>query len=402
MKNKSGTNSLCQIYAEAEHEKVVFWSDPVSDYRGIIAIHSTALGPAVGGTRLWKYATDEAATFDALRLSRAMSYKSALAGLPFGGGKAIIVRHDGPIDREKIFRTHGRFVDSLGGRFITAQDVGTSPDDMEYVRMETPYVAGLRTGAGDPSPMTAYGVFRALQASALHRWHSLDLTKRTIAIQGCGRTGYLLAKMLCEGGAKLLVSDIDASKVRKVVADFGATAVAHEQILGIQADILAPCALGGVLNDETIPKLKVKIIVGSANNQLLEDRHGDQLHDVDILYVPDYLANAGGIIGGCQELLGWSRQEVRQRVHKIYDTLFTILESAGSETPPFRAANQLAERKLLQHQVRTTDSEGLSSKDFSHDQRDDRPRVLDKLPSIDEHLTRRQDIRPIPFKSRKD
>ena len=366
MKNKPVTNSLCQIYAEAEHEKVVFWSDPGSDYRGVIAIHSTALGPAVGGTRLWKYASNEAATFDALRLSRAMSYKSALAGLPFGGGKAIIVGNDAVIDREKIFRAHGRFIDSLAGRFITAQDVGTDPDDMEYVRMETPYVAGLRTGAGDPSPMTAYGVFRALQASAIHRWHSLDLTKRTIAIQGCGKTGYLLAKMLYEAGAKLLVSDIDAGKVKKVVDDFGATAVAPEQIFRVQADILAPCALGGVINDETIPELKVKIVVGSANNQLLEDRHGDELHDIDILYVPDYLANAGGIIGGCEELLDWPKQEAKQRVHRIYDTLLSILESAGSATPPFRVANQFAERKLLHHKARPTASEGLSQKDFSH------------------------------------
>jgi leucine dehydrogenase len=400
MKNEPGTNSHCQIYAEAEHEKVVFWSDPVSDYRGIIAIHSTALGPAVGGTRLWKYASDEAATFDALRLSRAMSYKSALAGLPFGGGKAIIVGNDAVIDREKIFRIHGRFIDSLDGRFITAQDVGTYPDDMEYVRMETPYVAGLRTGAGDPSPMTAYGVFRALQASAIHRWDSQDLTKRTIAIQGCGKTGYLLAKMLYEAGAKLLVSDIDEGRVKKVVVDFGATAVAHGKILGVQADILAPCALGGVINDETIPELKVKIVVGSANNQLLEDRHSDELHDIDILYVPDYLANAGGIIGGCQELLGWSKQEVKQRVHRIYDTLLSILESAGSGTPPFKVANQFAERKLLDHKARPTASEGLSKKDFSHDHLNHRPGALNQPPSIDEYLTR-HDIRSIPFKSRK-
>lgn len=393
MKNKPGTNSLCQIYAEAEHEKVVFWSDPVSNYRGIIAIHSTALGPAVGGTRLWKYTSDEAATFDALRLSRAMSYKSALAGLPFGGGKAIIIANDAVIDREKVFRTHGRFVDSLAGRFITAQDVGTGPDDMEYVRMETPYVAGLRAGAGDPSPLTAYGVFRALQAAAINRWHSLDLTKRTIAIQGCGRTGYSLAKMLNEAGAKLLVSDIDAGKVKKVVDDFGATAVAPEQILGVQADILAPCALGGVINEETIPELKARIVVGSANNQLLEDRHGDELHDIDILYVPDYLANAGGIIGGCQELLGWSREETKQKVHRIYDTLLSILESAGSGTPPFRVANQFAERSLLHQKERPNASEGLSKKDFSHDH-------LNRPPSIDESLTR-HGLRSIPFNSRK-
>ena len=347
MTNISGTNNLLQIYAEAEHEKVVLWSDPESSYRGIIAIHSTVLGPAVGGTRIWNYASDEAATFDALRLSRAMSYKNALAGLPFGGGKAVILGNESTTDRERMFRAHGRFVDSLGGRFITAEDVGTSPEDMEYIRMETPYVAGLASGAGDPSPMTGYGVFRALEAAAKHRWGTLELTNRTIAIQGCGKTGYELAKRLHQAGAKLLVSDIDAGRVRKLVHDFGATAVAPDQILGVPADMLAPCALGGVINDETIPQLKVEVIVGSANNQLLEDRHGEALHEIGILYAPDYVANAGGVIHGCRELLGWTQEQTEQRVHRIYDTLINIFESADSETPPFKVANQFAERKLF-------------------------------------------------------
>ena len=348
MENIPTSNSLCQIYAEAEHEKVVLWSVPSANYRGIIAIHSTALGPAVGGTRIWNYADDQAATLDALRLSRAMSYKNALAGLPFGGGKAVIVGNGIASDREKVLRTHGRFVDSFGGRFITAQDVGTSAEDMEFIRMETPHVAGLASGAGDPSPMTAYGVFRALQAAVEHRWGSHDLTKRTIAIQGCGKTGYELAKRLYEARAKLIVSDIDANRVKKVVNDFGATAVAPDQILGVNADIFAPCALGGILNDETIPQLKVEIVIGSANNQLLEDRHGEALHDFGILYVPDYVANAGGVVHGCRELLGWSEKQTKERVHCIYDTVTNILESAGSATPPVRVANQLAERKLTQ------------------------------------------------------
>lgn len=335
------------MYAEAEHEKVVLWSDPASSYRGIIAIHSTALGPAVGGTRIWNYASDEAATFDALRLSRAMSYKNALAGLPFGGGKAVIVADGNSIDRERFFRVHGRFVHSLGGRFITAEDVGTNPDDMEYIRMETPYVAGLASGAGDPSPMTAYGVFRALQAAANQRWGSRKLTKRRIAIQGCGKTGYALASLLYESGAKLLVSDIDAGKVKRVVNDFGAIAVAPEEIVSVEADIFAPCALGEVINDETIQRLKVGIVVGSANNQLLEDRHGDALHELEVLYVPDYVANAGGIIHGCRELLGWSEKQTKKRVHRIYDTVLNILKTAGCGSPPFRVANQLAERKLF-------------------------------------------------------
>lgn len=328
---------------ETEHEKVVLWSVPSSNYRGVIAIHSTALGPAVGGTRIWNYPTDDAATLDALRLSRAMSYKNALAGVPFGGGKAVIIGNSMTLDREPVLRAHGRFVDSFGGQFITAQDVGTSPEDMEYVRMETPHVVGLASGIGDPSPTTAYGVFRALQASAKHRWGSIELTKRTIAIQGCGRTGYELGKRLHHAGAKLLVSDTDGERVRRVVEDFGATAVGPDQILSVKADILAPCALGGVINDETIPQLSVEIVVGSANNQLLEDRHGDKLHELGILYVPDYVANAGGVIHGCRELLGWPEMKTKQRVDQIYQTVIDILKSAGT---PFRVANQLAERKL--------------------------------------------------------
>lgn len=346
MKNYA-SSQLCQMYAEAEHEKVVLWSDPASSYRGIIAIHNTTLGPAVGGTRIWNYATDEAATLDALRLSRAMSYKNAMAGLPFGGGKAVIVADGNNVDREKFFRVHGQFVHSLGGRFITAEDVGTNPDDMEYIRMETPYVAGLASGAGDPSPITAYGVFRAIQAAAHHRWGSRKLTKRRIAIQGCGKTGYALAGLLYESGAKLLVSDIDMGRVERVVNDFGAIPVAPELITHVEADIFAPCALGEVINDETIQRLKVGIVVGSANNQLLEDRHGDALHELGILYVPDYVANAGGIIHGCRELLGWSEKETKERVHRIYDTVLNILATAGCGSPPFRVANQLAERKLF-------------------------------------------------------
>lgn len=330
-----------------EHEKVVLGSDPASNYRGIIAVHSTTLGPAVGGTRVWKYASDEAATFDALRLSRAMSYKNALAGLPFGGGKAVIIANNTIADREKLFRAHGRFVNSLGGQFITAEDVGTTPYDMEFIRMETPFVAGLASISGDPSPMTGFGVFRALQAAAKYRWGSDELTKRTIAIQGCGKTGYELARRLHDAGAHVVVSDVDQARVKQVVDDFGVTAVAPDQVVGVAADIFAPCALGGIINDETVPQLKVEIVVGSANNQLLEDRHGQALHERGILYVPDYVANAGGIVHGCRELLGWPEERAKQQVEKIYDTVTGILESAGSETPPFRVANELAERKLF-------------------------------------------------------
>ena len=339
--------SLCEIYAETEHEEIVLWADPTCDYRGIIAIHSTVLGPAVGGTRYRSYSSDEVASQDALRLSRAMSYKNALAGLPFGGGKAIIIDGNRTSNREKIFRAHGRFIESLGGRFITGEDVGTRPADMEYVGMETRHVAGLPGKSGDPSLMTARGVFRGLQALARHGWGSTDLQGRTVAIQGCGSTGYYLAKELHEAGAKLLVSDLDTERVRRVVDEFGATAVAPDEIVTAPADIFAPCAMGGIINDFTIPRLRVGMIAGSANNQLLESRHGEVLHEIGILYAPDYVINAGGVINGCRELLGWQQADTRRRVDGIYDTMLSILQSAQSRgMPPFRIADELAEMRL--------------------------------------------------------
>jgi len=319
------------MYAEAEHEQVMLWSDADCGYHGIIAIHSTALGPAVGGTRFWNYASDELASIDALRLSRGMSYKNAMAGLPFGGGKAVIIGDHRTSDRERIFRTHGRFVESLGGRFITAKDIGTTPADMEFVRIETRHVAGLPGKSGDPSPVTAYGVFRALQACAMHRWGSDALSGRIIAIQGCGSTGYYLAKELHKAGARLLVADVDSERVARVVEAFQATAVPPNELVGARADIFAPCAFGGIINDQTIKELKAEIIVGSANNQLLESRHGDALTESGTLYAPDYVANAGGVMNGCRELLGWDEADTRHKVSGIYDTMLDLLKQAKTE-----------------------------------------------------------------------
>jgi leucine dehydrogenase len=328
----------------SSYERVASCTD--DDYRGFIAIHSTKLGPAVGGTRFWKYENDDAAIKDLLRLARGMTYKNALAGIPFGGGKSIVLRPDGEIDREKIFRAHGRFVETFGGRYITAEDVGTSPADMEFVRVETNHVAGLLGKSGDPSPVTARGVFRALQAAAKHRWGSDDVAGKTVALQGCGNVGYHLASNLHQGGARLIVSDVDPKKVERV-KEFGALAVAPEQIYSMQADIFAPCALGGIINDETIPQLKVEIIVGGANNQLLEPRHGDELERLGILYAPDYAANAGGMISGCRELLGWEAPQSAAKVEEIYDTLLGIFRMAEAEgIPTYKAADRLAEKRL--------------------------------------------------------
>ena len=262
---------------------------------------------------------------DALRLARGMTYKNALAGLPFGGGKSIIMRDGKAADREQLFRAHGRMVNSLAGKYFTAEDVGTSPADMEYILKESAYVAGLQGRSGDPSPHTARGVFRAMQAAARHKWGSDDLAGKTVAIQGCGHVGYFLAGELARVGAKLIVADVDPAKVKRVVDEHRATAVAAEEIYSADAEIFAPCALGGVLNDQTIPRLKAKLVVGAANNQLLESRHGDLLQQRGVLYAPDYAANAGGVINGCcREMLGWDVPKTLAKTDAIYDTLLSI------------------------------------------------------------------------------
>ena len=329
------------------YERVVLGSDEAAGYRGIVVVHSTALGPAVGGTRYWSYKTEDDAVTDALRLARGMTYKNALAGLPFGGGKSIIMRDEQAMDREQLFRAHGRMVNSLAGKYFTAEDVGTSPADMEYVLQETTYVGGLQGRSGDPSPHTARGVFRAMQATAKYKWGSDDLAGKTVAIQGCGHVGYFLAGELARVGARLIVTDVDAAKVKRVVNEHRATAVEPEEIYSAAADIFAPCALGGVLNDHTIRQLKAVLVVGGANNQLLEPRHGDELERRGIIYAPDYAANAGGVINGaCRELLSWGTPETLAKTDAIYDTLLKIFALAGrKKIPTYMAADRLAEER---------------------------------------------------------
>jgi leucine dehydrogenase len=339
--------NLFETLSQTGHEQIVFCNGPESGYRGIIAIHSTALGPAVGGTRFWNYEREEEALVDALRLSRGMTYKSALAGLPFGGGKAVILGDSKKLDRYNIFRAHGRFVNSLGGRYITAEDVGTATSDMDLVHQETDYVAGLASQNDDPSPWTSRGVLRGIQAAAKYLWGSDELSGKTIALQGCGNVGYCLAKVLHEAGARLIITDVDGERVSRVVREFGAEAVSPEAIYGVGADIFAPCALGAILNDETIPKLTVKAVVGSANNQLQEARHGDELEDRGILYAPDYLVNAGGVIGGGVPMLGWDDGFAWKKVDEIFDTLLAVLKLSNDEKiPTYRAADRLAEMRL--------------------------------------------------------
>ena len=333
--------------AEMGHEQVVFCHDKASGYRGIIAIHDTTLGPALGGCRFWNYASEEAAIVDALRLSRGMTYKNAVAGLNLGGGKSVIIGDNKTTNREMLFRAHGRFVDSLGGRYVTAEDVGTTVEDMDFVHMETTHVTGIGSKSGDPSSVTAHGVFRAIQASACQQWGSDSLEGRTIAIQGLGHVGYYLAKELHLAGAKLIVTDIDAGRIKRVVDEMGATAVALDEIYRAKADVFTPCALGGILNDDTIPQLNVEIVAGAANNQLLEDRHGDALEARGILYAPDYVANAGGVINVYSELTGWSRERSLRKADEIYQTVLSVFRLA-KETgiPTYKAADRVAEQRI--------------------------------------------------------
>jgi leucine dehydrogenase len=339
--------TIDELEPGSEHELLLTCVDEEAGYRGVIAVHSTALGPAVGGARFHDYVSETEAITDALRLSRGMTYKNALAGLPLGGGKSVIIGDNRVRDRERIFRAHGRFVESLGGRYVTAEDVGTSPSDMEIVRRETRHVAGLLDRSGDPSPVTARGVLRAMQASARFRWGSDELKDRRVALQGCGHVGFHLARELHAAGARLVVTDADEMRARRVVEEFGAVAVEPRAIYSVEADIYAPCALGAVINDETIPQLKVEIVTGAANNQLLAPQHGDALEARGILYAPDYVANAGGIINGCVELLGWEPEHARRKVEAIYDTLLHIFETARAQgVPTYAAADRLAESRL--------------------------------------------------------
>lgn len=332
---------------EYNHEQLVFCSEPSCGYVGIIAIHDTTLGPALGGTRFWNYKNTDEAVVDALRLSRGMSYKAAVAGLDLGGGKSVIIGDNRRTDREALFRAHGRFVESLGGRYITAEDVGTSPLDMSYVRFETRHVTGLYGLSGDPSPITAYGVYWGMKAAAKKHWGSDDLSTRAVSVQGVGNVGYWLCSYLAKEGAKLIVTDMDTARVQRVVDEFGATAVEPDQIYVQDVDIFAPCALGAIINDETIPVLKAKVVAGGANNQLGEERHGDVLFEQGVTYAPDYVINGGGLINVYGELHQWSPDRAKQKAAEIYQTLLKIYEISSREgIPSYQAAGRLAVERV--------------------------------------------------------
>lgn len=340
---------IFDLMAERKHEQLVFWSEPELGYKGIIAVHDTTLGPALGGTRFWNYESDEAAIIDALRLARGMTYKAAVAGLNLGGGKSVIWGDNQVTDREMIFRAHGRAVESLGGRYITAEDVGTSPDDMEYIHLETEHVVGMLGRSGDPSPVTAYGVYRGIKACAAHKYGDDSLDGKHVAVQGVGHVGYYLCEDLHNEGARLTVTDIDPERVQRVVDEFGATAVEPDAIYDVDADIFAPCALGAVVNDDTIDRFKFDIIGGAANNVLANnEKHGAALDERGILYAPDYVINAGGLINVYGEIHDWSSERSMRKAGEIYATLLRIFDRAASDgVPTSIAADRVAEKRIM-------------------------------------------------------
>jgi len=328
-----------------------FKFDKATGLRAIVAIHDSRLGPALGGCRFLPYDSDDAALVDALRLARGMTYKAALAGLAHGGGKSVLIRPPGHFDRVAMFRAFGHFVEDLGGHYITAEDSGTGLEDMEIIRTVTKHVTGVGPklgGSGDPSPFTALGVRRGIEACVKIQLKKDTLEGVHVAVQGVGHVGYHLCKELHAAGAKLSVADVDPLKSERAQREFGATIVPLDQIFDIKCDVVAPCALGSALNDTTIPKLKATIVAGAANNQLAEPRHGDDLHARGILYAPDYAINAGGLVNVAQEVLGYDAKAARDKTMKIYDTIFDIAQrSLQTRAPTYKIADMIVEERLV-------------------------------------------------------
>ncbi len=339
-----------------DHEQVVFCHDAASGLKAIIAVHNTNLGPALGGCRMWPYADEAEALTDALRLSRGMTYKSALAGLAYGGGKSVIIGDPKRDKSEALFRAMGRFVDSLDGRYTVAEDVGISVPDVETMARETAHVAGVTSGgAGDPSPATAYGVFMGIKAAARHRLGVESVKGLRIAVQGVGHVGYYLCRYLAAEGAELLVADIAQDSLDRVVREFSAQVVAPDRIAAAAADIYAPCALGATINDDSLPQLQATIVAGSANNQLAEARHGAALRERGILYAPDYVINAGGVINISHEGPRYDETKAFAHVAQIHDTLLEIFRRAETaKLATSEAADRLAEERFRKPRVKAT------------------------------------------------
>lgn len=333
-----------------DYEQLVLCHDKASGLKAIIAIHDTTLGPALGGTRMWTYDTEQEAIIDALRLARGMTYKAAAASLNLGGGKTVIIGNPRTDKSEELFRAFGRYIQGLNGRYITAEDVGTTVADMDMIHMETDYVTGVSPAygsGGNPSPVTAFGVYRGMKAAAKEAWGSDSLEGKVVAVQGVGNVSYNLCRHLHEEGVKLIVTDIHPDNVERAVRDFGAKEVGVNEIFGVECDIFSPNALGATINDQTIPQLRCRVIAGAANNQLKEERHGEIIHEMGIVYAPDYVINAGGLINVADELQGYNRERALKKVEGIYDSILKVFEIAKRDgIPSFRAADRMAEERI--------------------------------------------------------
>ena len=331
------------------YEELAFYTDEATGLRALICIHDTTLGPACGGTRMWPFATEEEAILDVLRLARAMTYKSSLAGLDYGGGKAVIIGDPTTDKSEALFRAHGRFVDTLGGRYITTEDVGIVNEDVVHMRKETRFAAGLpesHGGLGGAEVITGFGIYQGARACMNAVMGSNSLEGKTVAIQGFGKVAHHYARHLRDEGARIIAADINETRIAEAVS-IGASIVAPEEIHAVECDIFSPCALGGVLNDDTIPQIKAPIVAGAANNQLEEPRHAEALAEAGILYAPDYAINPGGVITVTCEVEGKSREAAMERTGKVYDTLLDIFARAKDEgTTTAEAADRLAEDRI--------------------------------------------------------
>jgi len=334
-----------------QHEQIVFCQDHATGLKAIIAVHNTVLGPGLGGTRMWYYAHEKDAVRDALRLSRGMTYKASVAGLNLGGAKAVIIGDPKTQKSEALMRKFGRFVENLNGKYITAEDVGTTTRDMEYVNMETDHVVGLPEsmgGGGDPSPVTAYGVYMGIKSSAKQAYGNDSLSGKSVAVMGIGKVGMHLCEYLHKEGVKLYVADINEGALKYAADHFGAIIVSNDDMLNLEVDIFAPCALGGILNDNTLPKLKCQIIAGGANNQLEDEIiHGNILREKGIIYAPDFVINAGGLINVYSEYNGYVREQAMSQTENIYNTILDIYKMADVHNlNNQQAAIKLAEKRI--------------------------------------------------------
>lgn len=345
------TDKLFDYMTKYGYEQVLLFQNEDVGLRAVLAIHSTVLGPAAGGCRFWTYASDLDAVEDAMRLARGMTYKYAAAGVNLGGGKVVVIGDPKRADREMLFRALGRFINNLRGEYLTGEDVGTTLQDMDYMRMETPYVITLSKESGGAGPIggaTAFGVLQAMKACAQETWGSANLQGRKVVVQGLGAVGFPMVEYLVKENAEVAVADIDAAKVSQLQNQFGVTAMDVRDVFSADADIYCPCALGGVVNDETLPQFRVKIICGSANNQLREERHGDELARRGILYAPDYIANAGGTVFDTDRLWGGVNvQRGMNKVSKIYERMQQVISISGSQhIPTYLAADRIAEERI--------------------------------------------------------